>query len=388
MRIAFLTSVFSYGGAQMSSIELAVRLRPVHEVKFFDTYGCSNPFIKALQDNNIDLSVLSPSTTPYIVSKHSNKLLNLFRYLIFFFKWYRIRQNVHNKLKHYEPDIVIVYDDRCLSYLIAYKNKQFKTLFYARSWYIPAQIPITTKYLLKRFVDGLICISEATRHALYCSNISSLDKLYVVHNSINEEKINSVKEIELKSCFKIIHSGAYIPSKGQHIALKTAKLLKENKIDFHIYLCGLIYPGFGDQSSKYYDDLVNYVKCNQLENFVSFVVGESNIISYIKACDIMFFPSSSEGLPRSILEAMALGKPVIANAVGGVTDLVFDRYTGFLTRYNNPVNYADYTELLINNPLVYKQIANNALSLIRTSFNEKIQIDKMNEIFNSLHLNK
>jgi len=386
MRIAFLTSAFSYGGAQMSTVELAERLSGSHDVKFFDTYGCSEPFIMALKNRNIEYTILSKSTSPFIVSKHKNRLLNVFRYFIFFFKWVQIRRNTHRELVKYQPDKVIVYDNRCLSYLIGYKNKKFKTIFYARGWYTPQQINLITKKLLKDYVDEIICISEATRHAMYCGGIAALDKIFVVHNSINADKlvhnIESIKKID--PSFKIIHSGGFLPSKGQHIALKAAKLLMERKIDFHLYLCGLIYPGFGDKSKKYYEELLHYVKINNLENVVTFVVGKSNIISYISNCDIMFFPSSSEGLPRSVLEAMTLGKPVIANAVGGVTDLILDRFTGFLTKYNDPIDYANYAILLHENRILYNEISNNAINLIKISYNEEIQIQKINRIFNDV----
>lgn len=384
MRIAFLSSVFSFGGAQMSSIELAVRLSPEHDVKFFDTYGCSEPYINELKSNKIQYSLLSESSVPFIISKYKNRLFNIFRYLLFFFKWKRIKQNTKSELDKFQPEIVIVYDDRCLSYLIRYKNKRFRTIFYARGWYISEQISLKTKILLKNYVDEIICISEATRHAMFCSGIASLDKIFVVHNSINVNKLKAEKKIMIEnkdSVFNIILSGGFIPTKGQHVALQAAKILKKRNIDFHMYLCGIIYPGHGHKSENYYMDLLNYVKVNELESVVSFIVGKNNIISYIKYCDIMLFPSSSEGLPRSVLEAMALGKPVVANAVGGVTDLILDRFTGYLTKYNDPHDYAKYAILLYENKSLYNEISKNAIKLIKTSFNENLQINKMNEIF-------
>jgi glycosyltransferase involved in cell wall biosynthesis len=386
MRIAFLTSAFSYGGAQMSTVELAERLSRIHNVKFFDTYGSSEPFMEALSEKNIDYSILSKSSSTFIVSKYKNRLFNIFRYFLFFFKWYQIRLNTREKLVQFNPDIVIVYDDRCLSYLINYKNKRFKTLFYARGWYTPEQIPLITKILLKKYSDVLICISEATKHALYCNGIAPLDKLFVVHNSININKLlSNLKPIEnFKSTFNIIHSGGFLPSKGQLVSLEAAKIMREKNINFHLYLCGIIYPGIGDKSRKYFEKLKDYVKVNNLSNFVSFVEGESNIISYILNSDIMFFPSSTEGLPRSVIEAMALGKPVVANAVGGVTDLILDRFTGFITRHNEPLDYANFAQLLFSDEDLYQKISMNAKNLILTAYNEDLQIVKMNKIFENI----
>jgi len=386
MRIVFITSAFSYGGAQMSSIELAERLHTTHEVKFIDTYGYSKPFINALKNSKIDFSLLSGNSVPFIVSKHKYKLFNIFRYLIFFLKWINIRKKAHLELSHYQPDIVIVYDDRCLSYLAGFRKKKFKTIFYARSWYTPDQISIITRFLLKNFIDALICISESTRHAIFCGGIAKLNKIFVVHNSINKDKliVNAKVVSKLDSTYSIIHSGGFLPSKGQLVSLQAAKILKEKNFDFHLSLCGIIYPGKGDISNKYYKELLKYVELNDLKSYVSFVVGENNIISYILNSDIMFFPSSSEGLPRSVLEAMALGKPVIANAVGGVTDLILDQFTGFLTRYNDPEEYARYAQSLMQNSSKYQEIAANALNLVSTTYNETLQIEKINQLFKDL----
>jgi L-malate glycosyltransferase len=382
MRLAFLTSVFSYGGAQMSSVELAVRLGSCHDVKFFDTNGSSEPFINSLIKNKIEYSLPSKSIEAFIIKRYNFKLRNVFRYFIYFFKWNKIRSRVHADLAHYRPDIVTVYDDRSLSYLLGIKNRSFKILYYARGWYTPDQISFIMRFLLKNLADILICISEATRQALYCGGIAPMEKMFVIHNSVNKAKLYSnLKPIDgYDNHFKIIHSGGFLPSKGQHVALAAANLLKERIDNFHLFLCGIVYPGQGEESLRYLDELKDFIETSKLESFVSFVIGKSNIISYIDYCDIMFFPSSSEGLPRSVMEAMALGKPVIANAAGGITDLILDRYTGFITKYNDPSEYADIAEQLYKDDSLYKEISNNASNLIESSFSDAIQLKKTEEI--------
>jgi glycosyltransferase involved in cell wall biosynthesis len=387
MRIAFLTSAFSFGGAQMSSVELAARLGSRYDIKFFDTNGSSEPFIKSLLDNKIDYTLLSESSSPFIIKKYSFKLFNIFRYFIYIFKWLRTRKRVHTEMRKFQPEIVMVYDDRSLSYLAAFNKKSFETIYYARGWYSPDQIPAKMRYVLKRMTDKLICVSESTRQALYCGSGYPLEKMYVVHNAIDTDilsgQIEPVKGND--DDFKIVHSGGFLPSKGQHIALEAAQQLKERMENFHLYLCGIIYPGLGNKSQNYIEELKQFVVSNKLESKVTFVVGKSNIISYINHCDIMFFPSSTEGLPRSVMEAMALGKPVIANAVGGITDLILDRYTGMITDYNDSNQYAEYAVMLSNNVILYQEIAQNARSLIEKSFSGTLQIERIEKIFKNMH---
>ncbi|MBI2625246.1 MAG: glycosyltransferase family 4 protein [Candidatus Nealsonbacteria bacterium] len=63
----------------------------------------------------------------------------------------------------------------------------------------------------------------------------------------------------------------------------------------------------------------------------------------MKKCYCLVVPSLSEGLPRVILEAMALGKPVVASRVGGIPEVIQDGKTGFLFE---PGNQSDLTEKL------------------------------------------
>ena len=66
-----------------------------------------------------------------------------------------------------------------------------------------------------------------------------------------------------------------------------------------------------------------------LDSRIIFTDFQSDAISYINALDIFVMPSEKEGLPRVILEAMLLGKPVIASDVTGPSELVVDGETGF-----------------------------------------------------------
>jgi len=370
----------------MSSVEFAARLGSTHEVKFFDTNASSEPFINSLIENQIEYSLLHEASSAFIINKYRWKLSNFLRYFIYIFKWNRTRRKVHAEMLQYQPEIVMVYDDRSLSYLSGFRSKKFKVLYYARGWYTPDQISVKMRIVMKTLVDILICVSESTRQALYSGGIGPLDSMHVIHNAIDKAKLSSsIEFLEGREAdFKIILSGGFLPSKGHHVALEAALLLKERIDHFHLYLCGIIYPGHGDKSQKYYEELKQYVSINKLESHISFIVGKSDIISYMNYADIMFFPSSSEGLPRSVMEAMTLGKPVIANAVGGVTDLILDRYTGLITNYNDPEEYAEFAELLYRNTELYQEISKNASALIEKSYTEEMQIEKVEKIFNTL----
>ena len=66
-----------------------------------------------------------------------------------------------------------------------------------------------------------------------------------------------------------------------------------------------------------------------------------NIDQYYRAADIFVLPSTNEGLPNVVLEAMASGLPCIATRSKGTRDLVIEGITGFLYELNNDVEFAD-----------------------------------------------
>ena len=73
-----------------------------------------------------------------------------------------------------------------------------------------------------------------------------------------------------------------------------------------------------------------------LHERVIFTGFQSDAISYINVMDIFVLSSENEGLPRVILEAMLMAKPVVACNVTGSSELVIDGETGFLVSVKDP----------------------------------------------------
>jgi glycosyltransferase involved in cell wall biosynthesis len=85
-------------------------------------------------------------------------------------------------------------------------------------------------------------------------------------------------------------------------------------------------------------------------DFPGYVRGEQKKKIFSEA-DCYLFPTSyGEGMPISVLEAMAAGLPVVTRPVGGLKDFFQDRKMGFMTRSHEPKVYAQYIEKLIIDP--------------------------------------
>lgn len=79
----------------------------------------------------------------------------------------------------------------------------------------------------------------------------------------------------------------------------------------------------------------------QAEGWINYLGETSDVRDYVAQCDALVLPSYAEGLPRTVLEAMSMAKPVIATNVVGCRDLVVDGKTGLLCEVKNATALAE-----------------------------------------------
>jgi glycosyltransferase involved in cell wall biosynthesis len=87
-------------------------------------------------------------------------------------------------------------------------------------------------------------------------------------------------------------------------------------------------------------------------------------LNFVAASDIFVNPSSVEGLPVAILEAMALSRPVVAAAAGGVPGIVKDGVTGILVEPNEPTALAAGIEKLVDDPVLAERLGQAAQEMV------------------------
>ncbi len=119
----------------------------------------------------------------------------------------------------------------------------------------------------------------------------------------------------------------------------------------------LMVVGEGSQKGKL-QDLARQLKVEEAVVWVG-RVAQNQIVNFLQAADIFILNSFYEGLSHTLLEAMSLGKPIIASRAGGNPELINDRQEGILVSYNNTQEiYAAIMELLKNPALAQKLAAN------------------------------
>ena len=105
---------------------------------------------------------------------------------------------------------------------------------------------------------------------------------------------------------------------------------------------------------------------------VFFLGNIPNAGTYCSIADLFMLPSNYEGLPMVILEAMSLGKPVVASNVGGISEIVENDKNGY-TVENEATIFAEKIRYILENEDIYIQFSKYA----RERFNKDLTVDKM-----------
>jgi glycosyltransferase involved in cell wall biosynthesis len=103
-------------------------------------------------------------------------------------------------------------------------------------------------------------------------------------------------------------------------------------------------------------DVEDEVRRLGLDSVVQLAGTRTDVPQLLAASDLFVLSSRSEGLPLSILEAMAAGLPVVATSVGGIPELVVDGETGFLVPPGDPQSLAGAIERLVHDPELRRRL--------------------------------
>ena len=133
------------------------------------------------------------------------------------------------------------------------------------------------------------------------------------------------------------------------------------------------------------DELIETAHKFDLDDKVRFVGHREDAQRLLAAADLLVLPSLYEGLPNVVLEAMRLGKPVVATAAPGTTEVVVDGETGLLVPLQNPTELArGIRKVLADNELA-KRLGEAGRERVAREFGVQTMIDRFAELYENLY---
>jgi glycosyltransferase involved in cell wall biosynthesis len=181
----------------------------------------------------------------------------------------------------------------------------------------------------------LFKIAEEDKFSVICSGIG----LNRFKESLLSEKQNLKKELGMPENSLIVGTaGRLVPVKGPEFLLKAAKYIISEYPDTYF-----IFTGDGPLEQ----DLKRKALEMGISENVIFLGWRDDVAKIISIYDIFVLPSLNEGMGRVLVEAMALGKSIVASNIGGIPDLVIHGKNGFLVPPKNPKELAKYIQVLL-----------------------------------------
>jgi glycosyltransferase involved in cell wall biosynthesis len=185
-------------------------------------------------------------------------------------------------------------------------------------------------WLMKRF-DHLIAVSHATKAEMVAAGVPAAF-ISVIHNGIDTDEWSPVRattnlreELGLGQAFPVIgYVGRIMPEKDLETWLRAAARVAEKYPNARFVLVG---EGRDGTTQQQLQQLALTLGIGERVLFPGY---RENLIPVYATFDMFLLSSRREGLPNSLLEAMAMGLPVVTTDVAGAKELVVDGQTGFV----------------------------------------------------------
>lgn len=313
MRILFIiTRSAPIGGAQIHVRDLASQLQlDGHEVRVLigSEGSVPNTFTAGLQASGVQFAQVPHFMQPIRPAADVHAYREL-----------------RKQIAQFKPDVISTHSSKAgvLGRLAARKFR-IPTLFTAHGWAFAdgvsskhAAVYRIVERAMARFAAKIITVSEADRQLALKHRIAPSDRLITIHNGMPDNAPN-LRATPEASPVRLIMIARFQPQKDHPLLFSS--LAKLTHLPWTLSLIG------DGPLQPTYERTVNELG---IADRITFLGERADVAEQLAESSVFLLISNWEGFPRSILEAMRAGLPVVASDVGGVRESVHDGTTGFL----------------------------------------------------------
>jgi glycosyltransferase involved in cell wall biosynthesis len=284
-------------------------------------------------------------------------------------------------VKEIKPHIVHShrYKENLLAFTTANLNKGIKIIATQHGMpeiyevRVPIERRMLTRFnflLMKHAFDRIVCVSRDIKEKFVDNYGFVRSKCAVIQNGL---KIPGVKErANIRGNFKIGTAGRLFPVKDYPLFVQIANSIIKQDKNVVFFLAGE-----GPEKEK----LQKMVESFQISEKFIFLGHLDDMETFYSGLDLYLNTSMHEGIPMSVLEAMANGVPVIAANTGGLREIIEDQKNGFLINERNTESFAEKSLKILRNKGLRLALSRAARERIIRSFSA----EKMAEGYYSLY---
>lgn len=249
-------------------------------------------------------------------------------------------------------------------------------------WKKPRQVAFDI--FANRFTDLKIAVSHDILEILKKRERVTDDKVIVIPNGVDVDRFkhNEAARQALRTDIGITDENVLVGTLARLVEPKALHVMIES-ISHAVKECPqLMLAIVGD--GPLMADLKKCASDFGITNLVIFTGARSDIPEVLSAIDIYAISSIREGLPVSLLEAMAAGKPIVATKVGGIPETVIDHHDGLLVDSENPKAMAAAICELVNDRQLAAQLGENAQKKTMREYSIAAVIRTLEKTYSSL----
>lgn len=245
---------------------------------------------------------------------------------------------------------------------------------------------------LQKLIKTFICIAFRSRHFSFILqnpddvemikgfDLVSLSHIFLIKGSGVDLKEFVYSEVPNRVLLKILFPARILLDKGVIEFIDAAKLLQGKfmgKVKF-------ILAGDCDKENL---AVLGEEKLKSLlvDNYIEWIGYQPKMFPIYTDSDIVVLPSYREGLPKSLIEACAVGRPIVTTDVPGCRECVIPGYNGYLVPAKDSAALAAAIELLINDDAKRKGFGMNSRLLAEEEFSIDRVVQQTFDIYHSLY---
>ena len=231
--------------------------------------------------------------------------------------------------------------------------------------------------------DRLVMLTEQEKIDHLHFHIAPENKFSVVHSGINLDEFSntSVDPAAMKRRLGIPEDNLIVGTVGRLTSIKGHRYLIEAARKIAGSRPDTTFVILGD--GELLDELKNMVTRSDIEENIKFLGWRSDVAEVMSTFDIFALPSLNEGMGRVLVEAMALGRPIVASNIGGIPDLVVDCENGYLVSVGDVESLAARIRKLLDDPEKREEMGECGKK-IAIDYSANAMVEKIDRVYRKL----
>lgn len=233
----------------------------------------------------------------------------------------------------------------------------------------------------RHMADYYVAISHKIKAVMVADGLAA-DRIFVVHSGIDPQRLTQTSSDHLISEFglqpdeRVVINVAHLAGhKGQQYLVRAIPHVLKEIPGVRFFIIG---------KGELMAELKALSTSLGISRQLAFTGFRQDVGAFYKIADLFVMSSIQEGLGTAVLDALALGKPVVAAKAGGIPEIIADGETGRLVEAANPLALAQGIIELLSRTDRAKQMAQRGRKVVRENFSIESMVEKNLAVYRQL----